>query len=237
MTKRSTLFVFLFLTVLLTACDPWKDDQIKQESLAAQRATYSEQYAKDKEQQRAHQYQLDLIEEQKAQMIQQRREMLEEDIRQVLNVLAPSMLVLCFLGGVVALYSMGRQAVVQINRVQEGWATAAIQLADIRSRLVYLDSKGQFPALVDGHVVTDLNTDTGMATDRPHRGDPLMITEANATRRTYLVSNNTRRSRDDAAPATALTGQAPQVIDGQATDVRAFIEAMRKDHAEVQDDD
>ena len=126
-----------------------------------------------------------------------------------------------------AIFMIGRNTVTQINRVQEGFATAMIQAADIRSRLIYLDPvTRQYPLIYTyiGHgkvLATDFNKKVTMELNTRNEGDAQMIAGSIAIQHSGLIAMEQRKSGARDAASMSLV-QKPPIIEGTGIDVKTI---------------
>jgi hypothetical protein len=227
---KRAIFITMFVLVFLSACDPFKAEQIREQAKADQLAIQAAQAALDQEQARRQAADLHAIRMQDEQRRQGRRDAVEADIRGGLSL----MLQVFFLAGtgvmVYAVLTVGRSSVIQFVRVQEGFATAMITAVDLRSRLIALDpNTRQYPLLYQyigkgRYALTDPNKKVTILLDTRNEGDAQMIAGSIAVQHSGILVMEQRRSGAKDAASMAIVQ--PPVIDATPLDVKSVAQAL-----------
>ena len=223
--KRLYPSLFCALIVfLVSACDPFAADQIRDQAKADQLAAETVQKSLDQEQARQQAADLHAIQLQEEKREQARLDAVEQDVRKGLQF----MITTAFLVGtavvVFAIFVIGRITVFQLARIQEGFATAMITAVDVRSRLIFMDpNTRQFPLLYQyngkgRYLVTDPNTKVTMELDSRNEGDAQMIAGAIAIRHSGVLVMEQRKS--GAKDAASMAVIQPPIIEGTEFDVK-----------------
>lgn len=230
---RILLYV-LALMIVLTACsqDPWKAEQIQAQAEADKVRVESEQFALNQEQNRRHAEEMQAIAMSNERLEYERRMVLEQTIREGLRIFW-TVILLTGSAAVVFIIIMGTRTTIQAyQEAAQGITKAIVQVADLRSRLIYLDDKGQFPMLYEyvgrgKYMLTDPNTGATMELDTRNDGDGQKIAGAIAIRHTGVVARETRRSKSDTASSVPLS-QKPPLIDATAFDIKTITKDLMR---------
>lgn len=212
------IILIILIAVAISGCDPFKGDQIRAEAEAEMTTTEAEILELNnalERKQSEDQHNIDMLHEQ---LEYDRRVAVEADVISGWRMFIQAFFLVATAVAVFALLFVGRNTVREINRVQTGFATALIQAADIRSRLIYLDDKGQFPALLQyvshgRYTLTDLNAKVTMELDTRNDGDSQMIAGMIAVRHTGVIAREARKTGDKNADAYSLMQNPPIIID------------------------
>jgi predicted NBD/HSP70 family sugar kinase len=199
------LFAGIAILVLMSSCAP--DPRKEAEAFAT--TTKAQQDALTQEQNRQHAEELFQLQKQQEILAYQMNAQLTQRLWSAIYITLTIVAVAAIILG-------GRSTIQAYEIVSVGLANAAVQRADIQSRLISLDPRtGQYPLLVE-HIgkgivtLTDPNTATVMQLDTRQDGDRLMIKGAMATRHTYVLSQAAARSE---APAGVSIIEAPSWKD------------------------
>lgn len=209
LTQSTYLFLFLTLAAALTSSctvDPRKEAE------AFKTRTEAEQQALTDQQNREQSAALFELEKQRIQA-EIAMEETNKRTREIGWNIFIGMVFIMGTGAVAwAIVTTARSTTKAYERIAIGMAEAAVQAADIKSRLIPLDpTTGTFPLIVE-HVgkgvftLTDPNTATVIQMDTRQDGDRLMIQGAMATRHTYVLSQAASKSQ---APAGVSIIEAP----------------------------
>ncbi len=192
--------IMILLLLFVSACDPFKAGQIKAEAQATQIVEQAQQDALNQDANRQHAQELFDLEKQQKELELGRNQAIEGTKRNGLNMLWQTIFIVLTAAAIFVIFYTARI----YQYTAQGIARATVQTADIRSRLIYLDSKtGQYPLLLE-HVgkgivtLTDPNTATVMTLDTRQAGDRQLIDGATAIRHTYVLSSAAARSDNPA---------------------------------------
>lgn len=230
--RRFIPLLFVLLMLGMAACDPFAADQIKAQAIADQTAMRSQQEALNQELARRQSADLHSITMWDATRKQNRKDALEPVVRTGWGILIFSVFMVGTLAIVYSVVVVGRQTVVQLNRVQEGFATAMIQAADLRSRLIYLDpATRQYPLIYQyngkgRYLITDPNRKITMELDTRNEGDAQMIAGSIAVQHSGILVMEQRRS--GARDAASMAKVTPPIIEGAALDVKTIARDLAK---------
>ena len=194
MRLRYLIFAFLFLW-LMTSCAPDPRKQAKAKQIQEQ----AQQDALNQEQNRIQAMQIHDLQIQAEQLELDRTKAIELEKRTGLRTMTQWGFIfgtacLCFV-----IFKVSQTFVLTTQQI----AAAAAHAAEVKSNLIYLDDKGQFPALIQ-HVgkgvysLTDLNTETVLMLDSRNPGDRQMIAGAIAIRHTGVLADRAAKSNDAA---------------------------------------
>lgn len=232
MKKLFPLLALVILGILLSSCaqDPWKAEQIEAQAKADQIAAQSLQESLNQELERKQSNEMHAFVMQEEARKQSRKDAIEPTIHNVLTFAAYSGFTLLLVGFIF----VGRKTVVEINRVQEGFATAMIAAVDLRSRLIALDPiTRQYPLIYqyNGHgryLVTDINKKITMELDTRNEGDAQMIAGSMAIQHTGLLSREAGKPFIKDSENLGLL-QKPPIIEATAFDIKSVArELVRK---------
>lgn len=215
----------LFLVLVLSACDPWKAEQIQAQAEADKVRVEAEQFALNQEAQRQHAEELHAMEMSNQRLEYERRIALEQTIR---NGLSLFFQVVLLVGCAAVVYTilMGTRATVSAyQEATQGITKALVQAAEIRSRLIYLDDGRQFPAIVTQNMITDITTSEVTDLTKPKPANPQLATGAIANRHVGIVAKETRRSNSDTSVNVPLSQQ-PPIIEARFKDVKEYMELL-----------
>lgn len=249
MQKTFPILFVIIIALMITGCaqDPWKADQLRAQAEADATRIQAEQKAKDQQQARAHQEELNTIEELQTRMAYEQRVAIwtaaKEDIMHGMSFAIRWTLFMAAIVTIGAIALIGRHAVGETQRLITGITNAAITYVDIRSRLIPLDKDtGQFPGFAqltpggntqtDRHIyaLADLNGRVVMTLDDRDPGDAQMIAGMIAIREIGVATRNTRLAKKDVADAVPLaTNPSPAIVDAPSYDVKAMSKELGTD--------
>jgi len=222
------LFILSVLTLFLAACsqDPWKAEQIQAQAQADKTRIEAEQLALNQELERQQSEQAYALEMNNRQLDYERRIALEQTVREGWRIFI-TVIVLAGSAAVVYTILVGTRATVSAyETAAQGVAHAIAQAADIRSRLIYLDDGRQFPALLNGDMITDITTGGVADTTAATAANPQLAAGAIANRHVGIVAKETRRAGKNSE--SVPLAQNPPVIDAHFSDVKEYFEYVMK---------
>lgn len=219
------LFLVVFLALFLSACDPFKADQIEAQANADATKVLTEQQARDLELQREHREELNRIEQLKAMLRYEQIVAIWKHNRQTLMIVVQLYIIGLAAGGAVILVFLGHHGVVEGKRLITGFTTAAIQFAELRAnRLPINPETGQFDAVryIGENIVAVMDINTGMVRLMDQRSEPdaQLAAGAIAIRHTGVATRNTRLAKKDVADFVPAAAQ-PPIIEGRAFDIES----------------
>lgn len=232
MKRLFPILLFVLVALVTSACDPFKAEQIREQAFADQIAAQTQQEALNAEQARQKAAALHQFELQEEARKQARKDAVEPVVRFGWQIVTLSFFIVAAIAIIYGSVVVGHQSVVQINRLQEGFATAMITAVDIRSRLISMDpNTRQFPLIYqyDGHgryLVTDPNTKVTMQLDTRNEGDAQLIKGAIAIRYAGVLAMEQRKSGAKDAASMAIIE--PAMVDGTAIDVKTVARDLTK---------
>jgi hypothetical protein len=216
--KRTPLFIFLFLAIVLAGCaqDPRKAAQANEiNSQAAQDAATAEQ----RRQFAADQHAYVMADAARWQMI---KDSAIETAKKVMNF------TVWIAGIAIAISISGLAGSIAFSLHKIGMAAATG--ADIKARLIYLDKNtGHFPMFVyeghgRGHLLNG-NTNGSLPLDTRHEPDRQMIANSGAVLIASMVAREAARSEDPAGVSIVR----PETIDVTPEMIALHKELMRND--------
>jgi hypothetical protein len=198
----------LFIMAGLAACAP----DPRNEAQAYQLREQADQDALNQQQNRAHAEELHKIQVQQAQLEQQHRAATAGQWRAGLN----TMIQWGFIFGTIALCGSLLAVGFSFSYGSIQIARATARLADLRSNLVQLGPRGQFPLIIqhvrgDRYAAHNPNTGSVLMLDASIEADRQLIATAGATQIAGVIAQEARQSTDPAGVAIVQ----PPIVDVQ----------------------
>lgn len=206
---KRIIYIFL-LTIALVSCAPSPKQQA--EAYAIEEA--ARQDAANQELLRQQQEDRHIIEMQQAEEDRETWNAVKETIRYYLNIFYQFLLIMLTASMCYILFYTSRITI----STMKGFAAAAVRKAEVTANLIYLDDKGQFPALLEYvgkgvYSLTDLNTRTTMMLNTNNEPDRRMVAGAIAIRHTAVLSANAAGAKKGNSEDAANVIRPPVILD------------------------